>query len=273
MTSNRFSPALMLGLGALILPAAAQAQSTEDTGPYGSLRLGASATEDFDLTAFAPAGTFFFGEGSTGECGEGCQSAAAVSVPAGSDTLSLSVETDTGFAIAGALGYDFGMVRAEVEGSWTQNDISGIVLTGASAGGDPIEGAEFDLAELCDSEGVDCDEFFGGSSFGDAKVRQLGAMANLWLDIPLGQGFEPYVGGGVGVVDVKITDIDGDSETLFSWQLGAGVAIPVGEKMKVTVDYRHRETDRPDFGSTSTEGIAAERIKTDAVFAGLRFYF
>ncbi|RHW19164.1 hypothetical protein D1610_03375 [Sphingomonas gilva] len=272
MTSTRFSPALMLGLGALVLPAAAQAQTAGDVGPYGTLKLGAEAVEDFDLTAFAPAGTFFFGEGSTGECGEGgCQSEAAVTIPSGSDTISGSIQTDTGFAVAGALGYDFGMLRAEVEGSWSEADISGIAITGASAGGEEIDIDDFDLEDACDGD-PDCVGFFGPGGFGDAKVRQLGAMANVWLDIPLG-GVEPYVGGGVGVVDLKVTESGADSETLFAWQLGAGVAVPVGDKMKITVDYRHRETDRPDFGSTSSEGIAAERIKSDAAFLGLRFYF
>lgn len=256
---------MMLGLGALCLPAAAQAQDTGDVGPYGSLKLGGEAVSDFDFTVFAPAGTFFLGEG-TGNCGEGGQCDAAVAIPAGSDTISGSIETDIGFAVAGALGYDFGMFRIEAEAAYGEAGLSGVAITGASAGGNAVEFDDLD---------ADIDDFLFDDGFDEVNLRQLSAMANAWFDIPLGQGFEPYIGGGVGITDVSLTGLggDSDSETLFTWQLGAGVAIPLSEKLKLTLDYRHRETERPDFGSTTTEGIASDRIKTDAGFAGLRFYF
>lgn len=262
---------MMLGLGALVLPTVAHAQSAEDVGPYGSLRVGAEATSDFEFTAFAPAGTFFSGEGTIG-CGEGGQCETAVSIPAGSDTISGRIETDTGFAVAGALGYDFGMFRVEAEAAYGQSGLSGIAITGASAGGEPIDVDEFDLAEVCE-DSDDCLGFFDSGTLDDTNLRQISVMANAWFDIPLGEGFEPYVGGGVGITDVAFTGEDSDGETLFTWQLGAGVAIPLSPKMKLTLDYRHRETDRPDFGSTSTAGIAGDKIKTDSGFVGLRFYF
>lgn len=258
---RNFSPAMMLGLGALILPGAAAAQSADTVGPYASIKLGAEAVGDVDVTAFAPAGTFFFGEG-TGGCGEGGQCQTAVSIPSGSDTLSARIETDTGFAVAGALGYDFGMIRVEAEGAYAQAKLSGVIVTGASSGGTSID---FDT--------IDVSDFVFDDAGDDIKLRQWSAMANAWLDIPLGGGFEPYVGGGVGVTNVAFTGDDNDSETLFTWQLGAGVAVPLSPKLRLTLDYRHRETGRPDFDSTSSEGIASGRIKTDAGFAGLRFYF
>lgn len=86
------------------------------------------------------------------------------------------------------------------------------------------------------------------------KLRHLSAMANLWVDIPVGGGFSPYVGGGLGIQGSEIAD---EGKATFAWQLGAGVAIPVGSKFAITADYRYR---RQGGYTLSDAGFAYARV-------------
>ncbi len=80
-----------------------------------------------------------------------------------------------------------------------------------------------------------------GSSVSNTDVSVWSFMANGYLDYNMkGKGFSPYVMGGVGFADASIHSDSGDyGDTVFAWQVGAGVGIKATEKVAVDVGYRY----------------------------------
>jgi|GEM_PF-2226729 len=113
------------------------------------------------------------------------------------------------------------------------------------------------------------------------KLRAWSLMANAWYDFDIGMPFTPYVGGGVGLAQVKISgDLDNTqlfqkNDSVFAWQLGAGVSMPVAENVKAFVDYRYFAADsahlklEPNFNGGSIKGA----FDSHSVMVGLRFNF
>jgi opacity protein-like surface antigen len=77
-------------------------------------------------------------------------------------------------------------------------------------------------------------------------------MANAWYDfhdLDLPGGFTPYIGGGVGGAQVKISGKLNNinhfekNQFVFAWQIGAGASVPVTDDLKLFVDYRYFAAD------------------------------
>src|SRR5215207_3170674 len=120
------------------------------------------------------------------------------------------LELDDGFMVGAALGAQINeWLRGEVEVSGHFHDVSGTL-------------AQFTTPADATPDLYDVD--------GDEDA--LFALANLWVDLPIGGAFRPYIGGGVGVgrLDVDVDfDTGGDSFNLvddsdwgFAWQIGGG---------------------------------------------------
>jgi opacity protein-like surface antigen len=146
----------------------------------------------------------------------------------GSTTVELN--SKTGYTFGGAVGHTLWSddVRGELEVSYQKNDIEDANV-GWSDGGN------------CTNQTCSVD---GWSSF-------TYVMANIWFDMPLGDMFTPYVGGGVGMalfnLDISGDDSDGfidqgdhlDNTSLgAAAQLGAGVKTSLTENMSMDVGYR-----------------------------------
>jgi opacity protein-like surface antigen len=147
----------------------------------------------------------------------------------GSTTVELN--SKTGYTFGGAVGHTLWSddVRGELEVSYQKNDI--------------------DDANVGWSDGNNCTNqtcsITGSSSF-------TYVMANIWFDMPLGDMFTPYVGGGLGMALFKADNIGGnvvsgflddngylDNTTLGAVaQLGAGVKTSLTENMSMDVGYR-----------------------------------
>jgi len=158
--------------------------------------------------------------------------------PAGFTTLTWNTEADTGFIVAGAVGMYFGNVmsglRGEVEVSWRSNQVDGDWRSNYSA----------------------VTPFASGTISYDHQT--FAVLANVWWDIPVGGGINPYIGGGVGWAD---TDIEGDyvcvgggncvggafdfSEDGFAWQLGAGINFDISPNVMLGVGYRFFQGPEP----------------------------
>ncbi len=148
----------------------------------------------------------------------------------GSTTVELN--SKTGYTFGGALGHTLWSddVRGEIEVSYQKNDID-----------DANVGWNDD--EDCTNQTCRAD---GSSSF-------TYVMANIWFDMPLGDMFTPYVGGGVGMA-LFMPDIAGegtssgfldDSSYPFNntslgaaAQLGAGVKTSFTDSILLDVGYR-----------------------------------
>ncbi|MFQ1702543.1 outer membrane protein [Loktanella agnita] len=84
-----------------------------------------------------------------------------------------------------------------------------------------------------------------GDTDGDASATYI--LANLWYDLPnMGGGtYVPYIGGGIGGVQVEAEDSD---DTVAAGQIGAGAQFALGSGF-LDVGYRLKVTGELDFAS------------------------
>lgn len=223
-----------------LFAAPAMAQEA-DTGAYVSLGAGIASVEDLDVAYYD-----------------------------GSDSVDFSFDTNSAAVFRGTVGYDFGMVRADLEVSYHRNKVSAITLEGVN--GTAVTLTPADRADVCDL--LDADTCGGsGNTFNieGGRARQLSALANVWFDLPLGP-VTPYAGGGLGVTGYEL---DGEGEARFAWQLGAGLAFNLSSNIALTGDYRFRQAngvtiEDEDFPG---EGVRLGKVKTHTFTAGVRFGF
>ena len=167
------------------------------------------------------------------------------------NTAELTVETDDGWRVGGALGYSFNdwlAFEGEV-GFMTQ---------------------DFDTAEFEEGFGLAGEKFDLG---GDISI--LTGMVNVIVGLPLGGRFRPYIGGGIGAAhveaDASISDLDfslDDSDTVFAAQAFAGIDVSITENVAIggrvrflhlsdidlTDDEDHEHSLDPD-GIVSAEAV------------------
>ena len=173
--------------------------------------------------------------------------------------------------MGGAIGYDFGSVRTDIELDYARNKIKALNIQGLN--GTTVSLTPSDIADFCEYAEVDNCRGSGNTvEFDGGHVRQLSALANVWFDIPTGSIVSPYVGGGLGIAGFEI---EGEGKARFAWQVGAGVAVELTPGVSLTGDYRFRSTN----GTTFTDGEFPEyalrvgKIQTSTFSAGLRFTF
>jgi opacity protein-like surface antigen len=237
---------------AAALPSAALAQDNAgQKGVYVSLQAGVAKVNDVDLTYFDEGGTF----GGTGA----------------QDNARFKTDLKSAFAINGAIGYDFGLIRADIEVAYSRNKVKGLAIK--SINGTAITLSPADREEVCDY--LETDSCGGsGNSFDvdGGKLRQASVMGNLWVDIPTGSPVTPYVGGGLGISGFEF---DGEGKGRFAWQLGAGVAFELSPSAAITLDYRHRQAKGATITDDEFEDYAVRvgKIRTNTFSAGVRFRF
>lgn len=174
---------------------------------YVSGNAGVTALSDSDVTDTAAGGSF------TGE-----------------------TSFDTGFGFTGAVGHAFGNVRIEGEISYRQNDLDDLSVTSLTLAGTTLSGAlgTFPL---------------------EGDISSLGFMANGWYDFSTGTNWVPFVGAGLGIANLslEIENVGGtvvtfdESETVFAYQVAAGIGYKVAPKTTVTLSYLLFGTSDPEF--------------------------
>jgi len=130
---------------------------------------------------------------------------------------------DLGFNIGGAIGYDYGNIRAEGEITYRRNDIDEISVLGFifPAGGD---------------------------------VSSLGFMVNGYYDFHSANSpVAPYLGVGIGLANVMVdASIGGiplldDDAWVFAYQFMAGIGYEISPTTALTVGYRYFQTSDASF--------------------------
>ena len=163
-------------------------------------------------------------------------------------TADISQAADPGYILGATLGMSVSpSVRVEAEFSYAQYEAGDVT---------------FEI-----SDGVDTYTFeYAGS--GDLTATYL--MGNLWYDLPsAGGGIDtvPYVGGGIGGAKLEISDDDfSDDDTVFAYQIGAGVRFPMGAGM-IDVGYRFKGTGKPEF-EVEGETIEFEELYSNNLQVG-----
>jgi opacity protein-like surface antigen len=142
------------------------------------------------------------------------------------------LEFDPGFNIGGIGGYDFGFFRLEGEMSYKHGDVSSVTKSGTTF--------------------VNTDGGLG------AFAVLANGFFNLRNDTPV----TPYFGGGLGFARVHLSDISGfqrgaaggrailytaDDDTVFAYQLGAGMEIALNRRLSLDLGYRYFATDVARF--------------------------
>jgi opacity protein-like surface antigen len=142
----------------------------------------------------------------------------------------------TGLDVDAIAGYDFGFVRLEGELGYKHASVDGINAPAAAA---PI---------LPNTTG----NLDGG------RLNILSGMVNALLDFGNDDGLSGYIGGGVGIADIKLsaaTDTAGahafsDRSSHFAMQAIAGVRYAVSQNIDVGLKYRHFEARNLKFSDT-----------------------
>ncbi len=100
-------------------------------------------------------------------------------------------EYDTGFKVAGVVGYELGGgLRVEGELFFARAEVDKVTYKGVNAGGDPVPGlGNVDIPIT-------------------GTADQFGGFASVWYDIDTGSEWIPYVGGGLGFIRVDQGDLE-----------------------------------------------------------------
>lgn len=165
---------------------------------------------------------------------------------ADTDARMSSVTFETGRAVQGAAGYRFSeWFRGEVE------------LGYGRAGLDRLEGPGFSF----DLEG---------------RAEVFAAAVNGFLDLPVSEAVQPYLGGGIGIAHSRVEDaalvtprgpveLGDDRSTDLLLQGEAGLVVAVTEHLAVVPSYRYLLIDN---GGNGIDDTSAHLFR-----AGLRYSF
>ncbi|MFO7604741.1 MAG: outer membrane beta-barrel protein [Desulfurivibrionaceae bacterium] len=177
----------------------------------------------------------------SGSLGIGFFNDAEVS-PSDPAIASYDIEADPGFALAMAVGYDFTYRtgRMELEVVYQNNSLNKAV----TAGGDVA------LAEDIDSFAV---------------------LTNGYWDFPTHSRWTPFLSAGLGLALVNVDDntayLGNDYDTVFAYQIGAGIGYAVNRKITVDCKYRYFATANAEFESGEVE------YASHNIYAGMRYSF
>ncbi|HSR87972.1 MAG TPA: outer membrane beta-barrel protein [Pontiella sp.] len=150
-----------------------------------------------------------------------------------------SAEFDTGFVISGAFGLAFESipVRTEIEISWQKNELDKIKFDG--------------FGSISDDE--------------DQKTSTV--MWNGYFDFKSDSALTPYILAGIGAADV-----DDDIDTLFAYQVGAGLGYALDENIIIDLKYKYFMTEDFDdddgIYTVDFDGLAVHQVQM-----GIRYQF
>ena len=163
-----------------------------------------------------------------------------------------TLDFDAGFATTFAGGVNFGMFRVEGEIGYQINEI------------DRVTG--------------------GGYSYNaNADAYCLSFLANGYIDFVNRSPFTPYISAGIGIANVGVesdddyyycdgyycydSDYYDDDDTVFAYQLGAGVAYAINKNMTLDLKYRFFATEDPNLYRSEAE------FKSHNIYFGFRYTF
>ena len=100
----------------------------------------------------------------------------------------------------------------------------------------------------------------------DGNISSAAVLANGYYDFKNESRVTPFIGGGFGFAVVKDSESD-DNDTVFVYQLSAGVGFEITEKITLDLKYRYVVTEDLDSDYMSVE------YSSDILYTGLRFSF
>ena len=207
----------------------------------------------------------------TGNLGDGSTLDVAAGTPYG-----WSTEFDSGMALSGEFGARYGNgFRAGVELVYSEADVD--THTGVTLGGGSIDGV--DAAAIAGSPDPLGATVGAVVADGQGDLTNTGVFVNGYYDFNQQGALQPYVGAGIGYVDVDvnyqpsgITVID-DSEAKFGYQIKAGATWKLQNQWELFGEYAYRATDDIELDNQLFPGTL-EIENTQNVFSiGARYRF
>ena len=159
--------------------------------------------------------------------------------------------SDIGMVIVGAVGYSFDPIRIEGEFGWRDNANDKVTT--------PL---------------------FGSSSAG-GDLQPVSMMANAYYDFNTGTPFTPYLGAGVGAVDM-MARIDQSGTTLLNasrvglgYQGIVGASYKINDALSLKADYRYMATTDIDLPNSPAVGAGTAKLgyESHAVLIGFIYHF
>lgn len=150
--------------------------------------------------------------------------------------LNDKIEYDTNINVGGTGGYDFGWVRLEGEVSYKRAQPSRV--------NDRLTGITYnDISN-------------------DGGLGVLAVMGNAFIDVHNPSPITPYFGGGIGFAAIHQSDTLGnsptfqrailyqeDDDTVFAYQVGAGLDLTLNKMFSIDLGYRYFHTATAHFNS------------------------
>ncbi|MDA8413387.1 MAG: outer membrane beta-barrel protein [Desulfobacteraceae bacterium] len=166
------------------------------------------------------------------------------------------VTFDPGIYVGGSGGYDFGFMRLEGELSYRNAQLDTVTF----ANGEHFRNVDGDLGALA-------------------------GMFNVFFDMRNPSRITPYLGGGIGFATLHLSDTTGygntvgyqllydkSDDTVFAYQVGAGMDVALNSRMSLDIGYRYFITDKAklesDFNTTNEL-----RFESHNAMIGFKFKF
>ena len=151
-----------------------------------------------------------------------------------------TLEYKPGYAVNLAGGYNFGMFRVEGEIGYQKNDMD--------TASECIRGA-------CVSGNIS-----------SSDITALSFLINGYFDFVNSSRFTPYISGGFGManLDYKIENWS-DYDSVFAYQVGAGVAFAINKHFTIDLKYR--------FFATEELETTIETFESHNIYLGVRYNF
>jgi len=157
----------------------------------------------------------------------------------GSPTIDVSF--DYGFGIAGAIGTTIDDFRIEGAIAYQQNDFD------EALGLVPLAG----------------------------DITALTFLVNGYYDFNSSSPWTPYLTAGLGFSKIEVNDLDvaggtdplNSDDTVFAYQLGAGIGYAVSDNVTIDARYNYFATEDPNFDGTEAE------VASHNILLGIRYNF
>ena len=166
-------------------------------------------------------------------------------------------DLDFGFSAGGSAGYDFGDFRTEAEFS-------------------------FQSANFRHGEEIDNDD---ENKKADDNLTVMAILANGFFDLDTGTPFVPFIGIGVGAVNLSVKLAEGDDDPTFEgsgwgfgYQANLGVAYEIVDAVALTLGYKFFGTLETEVTDAGDEGDDDDMYVKPTLLAhraelGVRFRF
>jgi opacity protein-like surface antigen len=156
--------------------------------------------------------------------------------------------------LGAGIGYIFDNFRIEGKISYQDNDIDRATTKSVTLNG--------------------VDQGLSGPEMINGSLSILTFMANGYFDFNNDSNFTPYLTAGMGMANVEIDGTSTD-DTVFAYQIGAGVGYALSETVSIDFGYRYLGTTDYEYAGTvlSVPIKAEDSIGSHNFTLGMRFAF